>query len=362
MKKILLLIDNLGSGGAQRQLVNLALILKNSNYNVEFAVYQKNDFYKHILDDNDIAVKKISSKNNIDRILSSRKFIRKGDYDVVITFLETPNFLGCFAKMGKGKFKLITNELSSKTSTFIGFKNKVYNYFEKYSNYKVCNSQNAKNLWEKHFPKYSNKLRVIYNPVILNGYDVKEHSYRQNGKLNIVVPASYQGLKNPLGVIDALKLIDKDLLKSLHIDWYGKEEVTVGNTEVYDKAVKEIKDNNLGEYITLHGETKDIYNIMNNSDMVGLFSTVEGLPNAICEGMTIGKPIIMTEVSDYNVLAQGNGILCTPNKYSIKMALEKALSLSNEELKKMGEVSKNKAQELFSIEAIKNKWIELIEN
>ncbi len=362
MKKILCLIDNLGSGGAQRQLVNLAIILKNSGYLIDFAVYGNNDFYKHILDDNDIGVYKISSKNYLDRIISCRKFIRNGNYNVVITFLETPNFLGCFAKMSKGKFKLITNELSSKTSTFIGFKNKVYNYFEKYSNYKVCNSQNALNLWVKNYPKYKNKLRVIYNPVMLNGYEVKKHTYRQNGKLNIVVPASYQGLKNPLGVIDALKLLDKETLNLLRIDWYGRKEVTTGNTEVYNKAVKEIEENDLSEYITLHGETKDIYNFMNNADMVGLFSNVEGLPNAICEGMTIGKPIIMTEVSDYNVLVSDNGILCNPNSESIKQALEKALLLTTKELKTMGEISCKKAQELFSIESIKNSWTELIEN
>ena len=362
MKKVLCLIDNLGSGGAQRQLVNLAIILKNSGYYVDFAVYGKKDFYTHILASNDISVNMIASKNYLDRIFSSRKFIRKGGYDVVITFLETPNFLGCFAKMGGGKFKLITNELSSKKSTFQGIRGKIYNYFERYSKFKVCNSYNALNLWKENYPKYGNKLHVIYNPVILNGYEPKGHEYKSNGKLNIVVPASYQSLKNPLGVIDALKLLDKGILDSLHIDWYGREEVTSGNTEIYDKAIKEINDNNLGDYITLHGETKDIYNIMNNADMVGLFSTVEGLPNVICEGMMIKKPIIMTKVSDYNILVENNGILCEPDSLSIKEALEKALSLKVEELEKMGEISYSKAKELFSIDVIKEQWINLIEN
>ena len=51
MKKILLFTDSLGSGGAQRQLVGLAIMLKNAGYDSTVATYFNLDFYKKQLDD-----------------------------------------------------------------------------------------------------------------------------------------------------------------------------------------------------------------------------------------------------------------------------------------------------------------------
>ena len=54
MKRILCFIDSLGAGGAQRQLVNLAIGLKKRDYIVSFLVYHVDDFYLPILQENGI--------------------------------------------------------------------------------------------------------------------------------------------------------------------------------------------------------------------------------------------------------------------------------------------------------------------
>lgn len=101
---------------------------------------------------------------------------------------------------------------------------------------------------------------------------------------------------------------------------------------------------------------------MSICDAVGLFSTVEGLPNTICEAMTIGRPVLMSKVSDYDVLVSENGVLCDPSSIeSIKGALEKMLSFSTSELEKMGNLSKEKAKRLFSSDVITQQWQEIIE-
>ena len=46
MKKILCLIDGLGSGGAERQMTGLAVMLKEKGYSVDLVAYHKEkDFY-----------------------------------------------------------------------------------------------------------------------------------------------------------------------------------------------------------------------------------------------------------------------------------------------------------------------------
>ena len=124
-----------------------------------------------------------------------------------------------------------------------------------------------------------------------------------------------------------------------------------------------IKENYLENTITLKDATADIANRMKKADVVALFSKWEGLPNSICEGMAIGKPVLMTRISDYDQLIdKTNGFLCdVQSPSSIKEALELLLNLSDEELISKGEMSKTKAEKLFSSQKIVSEWIKLIE-
>ncbi|MFR1517271.1 MAG: glycosyltransferase [Clostridia bacterium] len=361
MKTILCLIDNLGSGGAQRQMVNLAVLLKAQGYDVDFAVYTDSGFYEPLLINKDIKVRKILKSNRVTKMFAVRSYIRKQKPDAVIAFLAVPCFLACLSKAGGGKFKVITTERSAKLSTFNALPNRVFNWFERYSNVKVCNSENARKLWDSNYPQYHGKYKVIYNPVLMTENYDKNFGFLRDGQLHLVVAASYQELKGSLRVIEAVKGMDKALRSRLVIDWYGASEVVKGNTKIFDESVKRIEDYGLSSQIHLHGETPDIYKIMNQADMVGLFSTVEGLPNAICEAMMLGKPVMMSRVSDYIALTEGNGISFEPTVEGIREGLEAALSYSSGQLKGMGEKSYVKAKQLFSPEMIVKQWIEVIE-
>lgn len=363
MKRIVLFIDNLGSGGAQRQVVNIATLLKKSGYDVSVLVYINIPFYQKILDDNDIPVHIVSSDGKLSRMFKIRKYLRSSGADAVIAFLEAACFMACFAKMGGGKFKVITTERSAKLSTFTARRNKIFNYFERFADAKIGNSQNAMNMWEKYYPQYKDKYGVIYNAVIIPDEILAAcPTPRNDGKRRITVAASYQELKNPLKVIEAVRLMDEDHRSRLDLQWYGRAEVTSGDTKIYDMAQRLISEYDLRDCICLNSESNKIYDIMMNSDAVGLFSTVEGFPNAICEAMMLSKPVIMSKVSDYDVIVDGNGFLCDPSSVdSIKDAIEKMLDATDEDMKNMGARSREKAEELFSREATIQQWIALIE-
>ncbi len=359
--KILWVIESLGSGGAQRQLVNLAKMQKNNNNDVSVICYHYSDFFAETLEKENIDVIWKIENNYLKRMFVFRRFIRKGNYDVVISFSDTANFLCCFAAIGGKKWKLITNELSAKQSSFTSKKGNIFAWFYRYSNVHVCNSENAKSMWLKHYPQYKSKLDVIYNPIVLPKI-TSTYTPHKNEKLHIVIAASYRFLKNPIGLIEALILLDENYRSQLSIDWYGAVNTTEGKIRPYDRAMKLIQTNNLQEVISLNDEIIDIANKMNEADIIALFSKVEGLPNAICEGMAIGKPIIMSKVSDFNILVDAsNGFLCDwDSPDSIKGALISGISLSKKQLHQMGASSKDKAEKLFSAEIISYQWSKLI--
>lgn len=360
--KICCFIDSLTSGGAQRQLVNLACLLKEQGHTIDFLIYRNDLFYNHFLSDAGIDVTYISNKSNIDRIRKIRSYLRKYDGDIVISFLETPNFLACFSAIGPRKWKLITNELSAKETSFTTPRGKVFKFFERFSDWTVCNSENAKRMWVSYYPEYQSRISTIYNPIII---DCSKYSGADNsdGRRHIVIAATYQYLKNPIRLIKAVSKLTKEERSRLRIDWYGRKEVEIGNKRAYLEAEQLIQDLDLQETITLNDETKDIYKKMFTSDAVALFSTVEGLPNAICEGMMLGKPVIMSKVSDYSTfVTKENGFLCDPlDEESIYSALVDFMNTPNKRLKVMGEESARIARTLFSPAAVINEWEKLFD-
>lgn len=361
-KRILFLSPTLSSGGAERQMVTIASLLKDKGYDVEFLCYTEGNFYEHILDAKGIKVHWIILPDYFKRLLTVRSFIRKRKYDAVVSFTETPCFLNNFAAVGGKKWKVITGERSAREDFFKTKKGKIFAWFQRYSDAIVCNSENARNMWVKYYPQYENKLKVIYNTVTIQPISTK-YIPKRDGMLHIVVAASYQYLKNPIGLVNALVLMNDEGREKIRIDWYGRKEVVRGDTRAYDEAIELIEQHGLGDVIALHEDTKDIHNRMHEADMVGLFSRVEGLPNAICEGMSLGKPVIMSKVSDYNVLIdESNGFLCDwDSPVSIKNCLVKSSELTVEKLKQKGVCSKLKADELFSKANVINKWINIID-
>lgn len=360
MQKIALLIDNLGSGGAQRQILNLSILLKDT-YKVEIIIYQDIIFYKNEVEDNDIKVVVIDANSYLKRLISVRHYLRHNNYAIIISFLETPNFLACFANLGIRKFGVITSERSAKESTFIGLKNKIYNFFDRYADIKICNSYKAKENWMKYKTLYKNKAKVIYNPIIISNSFLKRNS--KNTCRKLVVAASYQPLKNILRVIEAVNLLDDQQKKLIKIDWYGRSEIVRGDNKLYLEAKNKLDEYNLTTIFSLHDETTNIHEKMNDSDAVGLFSIVEGLPNSICEGMMLRKPILMSKVSDYEMFAKDNAFLCDPlDIRSIKNCLVEFIKTPSDELYKMGQMSYAIAQNLFDPNIIRENWIKEIEN
>lgn len=358
--RILCFTDSLVSGGAQRQLVNISILLKNRSHEVHFVVYRNIPFFEHYLSEHNIILHIINSKNYLDRIIKARKMFYSISPDIIISFLETPNFIAAVSSITHHKWKLITNELSAKESSFHGLRSKLFKWFERFSDTIVCNSNNARNMWKRYYPQYSSKLKTIYNPIIVPDNLIQKSSL--NKKTILVIPASYQYLKNPINVIKAVYTLSEDEKNRIEIHWYGRKEPSKGETQAYLEAVDLVKRYSLSNIVFLHEETKNIYDIISKADVVGLFSTVEGLPNAICEGMMLGKPVIMSRVSDYKLfITPKNGIQCNPRDVdSISQALKEFLNIDSSKRKEMGLYSREIANHLFDKDLIARKWEDLM--
>ena len=364
-----LFIGGLQCGGSEHQMVTVAKQLSENGYAVYFATYDTNDFHTAELKNSQVRIVGIPRNQLVQifkltipyTILFLYHLVKKEKISVGVAFLNEWNFVVCYiSKLMKGKFKAITGLRNARDSVFLSKRNLFFTKYECYASLKVCNSYNAQNIFSKYFPHCAKKLLTIYNIVNLPQV-TSEYIPRRDGKTHIIVPASYREVKNPFGLLRALELMNKDELNMFDITWYG--QTFEGTLPYYVKLKNEVARQRLEDTFILKEATNDIVNRVYEADIVALFSSSEGLPNAICEGMMLGKPVIMTRVSDYQVLTEGNGILCDwDNPLSIKNAIIKMANSSVNELVHMKQVSQDKANRLFSLRSNVEKWKNVIAN
>ena len=117
MKRILCFIENLGSGGAERQLTGLAVMLKQQGYEVEVCYYVKKEFYLPDLLDAGVNVKYLSDALSFNKRFSLiRRHIREYKPDTIISYTPSTSMMTCILKRFGGRFNLIVSERNTTQS------------------------------------------------------------------------------------------------------------------------------------------------------------------------------------------------------------------------------------------------------
>lgn len=356
--KILCVIDSLRSGGAQRQLVNLAIAFQNKEHQVEFLVYHSDSFYYEILQENNIKIIEILENNYIKRIFKMRKVIRNGNYNAVLSFLEAASFISTLAGFPYRKWNLVIGERSANPNIFKSFKLKMYRWFHLFVTAIVSNSHENLKIVRKINPLLGeSKLYVIYNLIDFDTWKPSstEYIYRKNGKFNLTVVASHQYLKNLNGLVEAVNLLDDCEKKQLIINWYGD---VLDNSKF--EAMEKIKKYHLEDIFNFHDATNEISSKVNAADAVGLFSFYEGLPNAICEAMVNAKPIISSSISDVNLFLSNDYIFEPDQLLDIANKIKLLLSLDQFSLMQIGQKNRNLALKVFFEDEIVKQYISIM--
>jgi glycosyltransferase involved in cell wall biosynthesis len=361
--KIICLIDSLGSGGAQRQITELAKGFKISGADVEVVIYHNNLFYAEELISNGVKIIPLIEKSYFKRIVRIAKYIRKSKPDVVLSFLQTPSFIATISSLPFRNWKLIVGERNADPAILKSYKEKFYRLFHIFADYVVGNSQTNINLVTRVNPFIKKeKLKVIYNITNINykNYMI-DNNFLIRDKLKIVIAGRYEYQKNYLTLIDAINSLPDIYKNQLEISCYGSIQV---NNSYYNACVNKINEYNLNEIIILNNSTKQILKEYAKSDFVGLFSHFEGFPNAICEAMSLKKPVIVTKVSDIPILLKDNvnGYLCESDSIiSIQNAIIKGINSSREERDLMGVNNYNLCVSKFDREIITKSYMYLFD-
>lgn len=356
--KILLFTDVLCSGGAQRQLVTLACMLKSKGYNVLMLDYWDNTFYDGYLDAHGISYKHVLTKGKRNII---KMFIHEANGfspDAVISYMEHPSIIACVGKFFvKKKFKLIVSERNTTqvndSMTWLRM-----NLF-RLANYVVPNSYSQTDFIKNHYPFLVSKTITINNVLDTEKFfPALKDDFKSVDNVKIVVVARIVEQKNVLKFIEAVRNAFQ-VTQNFRVDWYGEPYPQ----SYFEECKSKLATYKLDSVFKFHSATKDIVSVYQGADAFVLPSIYEGFPNVLCEAMSCGLPVIASNVCDNPIILKDKscGMLCNPNDVNdIASCMVKMIQLGPIGRLEMGRAARKYVENNFSSERFINKYLELL--
>lgn len=305
--RILHVITSLWTGGAEKLMVDLLPCLEEKGHEVELLTFNGDmtPFHQELLAKgikihdfgNSGSLLSLYSPLNIIKIIP---FLRK--YDVVHTHNTAPQL---FAAIGSilGSAKLITTEHNTSNRRR---GNKLLTIVDRlmYSRYKqiICISKKAEDNLRSHLGSFSGNILTINNGVDIakfeNAIPSTELENIAPNSCKIVMVAGFRPQKDQ----DTLILAMKRLPTKFHL-------FLIGDGERRGVLENLIVKHHLQKRIHLLGERVDIPNLLQGADYIVMSSHYEGLSLSSVEGMSVGKPLIASDVDGLREVVQGAGVL-----------------------------------------------------
>ena len=353
-KRLAIVNHNLGSGGAEKLIYDMALELKERKINFSIILLTSfNDIYGEKLLEEGIDVIYLSNKWDIyspKNIFRLKKILK--NYDIIHTNTYASQIWTSFASLFlPSKIKFITTEHNTSNNR----RGKVYfRYLDKwmYSRYTnivsiTVNVQKELQNWIKLKSDY----KIIKNGIKLDKYINAKKSNREDFKLKendkvICKVARFNKVKTHETLIEALNLLPKNY-----------KIVLLGEGETKADIKNLVKKYNLESRVIFLGYRLDVPEIIKMCDISVLTSEYEGLPISAIEAMLL-TPFIGSDVPGIRELVEGYGELF---EYKNEKKLSEKIRVILEDKKKYDLIKnrcKIKAKE-FDIKCVVEDYIKV---
>lgn len=349
MKNILLIHTHLAGGGAEKVLLDILQMFDYSTYKVTLLLlWNKGVYLKDIPANVEIHYIYNAYPNRIinsilwrmkplKRMILRKKTLKaigNSNFDCIISFMEglpllIHSFVSDYATRNISWVHCDLKKLHY-TKSFFGttcYEEKLYKRLDEI----IFVSEMAKKTFCELFPKCNTKKSVVYNPIspeIINRRSMDKSVPKR--KFTIINVGRLCPQKRQDRIIQVAKL-----LKERGHDF---EIWILGQGELEQKLKKMSVDNNVNDRIVFWGFKTNPYIYMKSADLFLLTSDAEGYPLVVAEALSLGLPIISTNITGPSeMINQGTGILTSNNTTEITNAVESLIvsdKLRNEYHKK----------------------------
>jgi glycosyltransferase involved in cell wall biosynthesis len=353
---ILLVIDHFGAGGAQRQIVELACGLKRRGHSVEmFAYSPRRDFFRPLLDTQQIVVHEYlkGSRFSFGVVRRLAALIAAQNIDVVVSYLSSPNIYAELAQLLGARAKLIVSERTSHYDDSSRVSAHLRRVMHLLADHVVANSH-AQCEWLKRKFWLKRRVSCIYNGVDAGGFLAGRAIPESGDQLRLVAMGRVGPEKNAINLVRGLALFHREFGFVPEISWVGEREGGRSG-QLYCERLDELLEQSpevkkrwrwLGAETNVPGLLREHHALIHPS-------LYEGLPNAVCEALAAGMPVLVSNVCDHpRLVADGErGFLFDPvQPRSIAAAIKSLVDLSAEDWCKFSHNARRYAEENLDVE------------
>lgn len=353
--KILCVIDNLSTGGAQRQIINLARGLHRRGHQVAMFRYAPGELLAGYLEKEGIPVHVQIKKSRFSRdvIRGLRRAIDKDRIQAVVSFLNTPNFYSVLAsRLSRTRPAVVVSERFCDMPGNPNRLERAVRQLYRFSHAVVVNSHHQRMNFLGRYPWMKDRVLTIYN-----GYDLQEFvpapREPEGPEISILVVASVSRYKNGLCLARALDILNKEHGLRPKVSWAGQRWRSGDNGDYLAEIEREIDRNGLSAQWEWLDQRKDIAALLGQNDVLVHPSYGEGLPNVVCEAMACGRPVILTDTLDHPRLVENglNGFLFDwRDPADLARKIKAFADLPPEGRRRMGERGRAFAEKNLSLE------------
>ncbi|MBO2657668.1 glycosyltransferase family 4 protein [Shewanella algae] len=302
---ILLVIDHFGSGGAQRQIVNIANGLIEAGEDVHVFIYYPHiTHYKSFLDSKAIVheVKK-RGRYDLSGVFFIFKLLYKYNYKSAMAFLNTPAFYLEIASLFY--FRKLNMVYSERTS--LGLISRSLPTKLKRSLHHLCSFVTSNSIVQTEYLKdIYGKEKVVYIPNAVP--DVFFQKKNVVVKREFTVLAHTTPFKNFMYVAEALVEYKKQFkVAPPTVNWYGRKEISpeLEQTEKLLEAY-DIKDS-----LVFHGPVSNVCEVLEASFFLIHPSKFESSANAVIEALSSSTPVLLGNLVEHReIVNQSSAGMC----------------------------------------------------
>jgi polysaccharide biosynthesis protein PelF len=207
--------------------------------------------------------------------------------------------------------------------------------------------------WEQWWEVPPERIKVIHN-----GADPEKFKpqYRPPNSHPVVINMGLIfALKGQLTLIESAAIV-RDKFPDVEFRLYGKPS----DLDYFDRCQQKVKEHHLENTVNFAGFTDEPWRIYGAADVVAISSISEGFPYAIIEAMLCGAAIVSTDVGGVEEALGDTGLLVPANRpIDLAESIIKLLSLPPEQRINIGEKSRHRALELFTLKKCVQIYLDL---
>jgi glycosyltransferase involved in cell wall biosynthesis len=311
--KILQIINSLGTGGAEKLLLDTIPLYRKKGIEMDILVFWDNNlpFITSLKGMNCCKVIVLKESNNykdiysISNIWKLRKYMK--EYDIAHVHLFPALYFVVLAKMFSfSKTRLVFTEHSTHNrrmdSKFLKFIDSlIYKKFKAI----ICITEEVLLVLRNHLTLSNVKYTVITNGVDINKYRnansvLEDNQLKKKIELSkmIIQVSSFQEPKDQSTLIKALNYLPNTIKLVLVGDGISRKEC--------EELVSLL---NLQDRVIFLGQRMDIPSLLKMANIVVLSSKYEGLSLSSIEGMASGRPFVASDVPGLSEIVAGAGLL-----------------------------------------------------